>query len=53
MVKKVLVTFSKDQYQIIQKFKGKVGSTDAEVVRNIFIAYLSEKTYLKGMVMGP
>jgi len=52
MGKKVLVTFSKDQYAMLSKFKGKAGNSDAEVVRNLLIAYWSEKTYLKGLVTG-
>jgi hypothetical protein len=46
MVKRIMVTLDDEQYKILQGLKG-FGSKDAEVLRNIFIAYLSEKSYLK------
>jgi len=46
MVKRVFVTLDDDQYQIIQGIKG-MGTKDAEKIRNIVIAYLSEKSYIK------
>lgn len=47
MTKKVQVTFSDGQWQLIRKLKGTIGDTDSEIVRNIVIAYLSEKSYIK------
>ena len=35
-----------EQYEILQSLKG-FGKKDAEKIRNILIAYLSEKSYLK------
>jgi len=49
MVKKVtriLVTLDDQQLKIIRGLKG-FGSADAERLKNITIAYLSEKSYLK------
>jgi len=46
MVKRIMVTLDDDQYRILESLKG-FGSKDAEKIRNIFIAYLSEKSYLK------
>jgi hypothetical protein len=46
VVKKILVTLDDDQYKILRSLKG-FGKADAEKLRNIFIAYLSEKSYLK------
>lgn len=46
MTKKILVTLDNDQYRILKSLKG-FGKADAEKLRNIFIAYLSEKSYLK------
>jgi Holliday junction resolvasome RuvABC DNA-binding subunit len=46
MVKRIMVTLDKEQYEILQQLKG-FGSKDAERIRNILIAYLSEKSYLK------
>jgi len=46
MVKRIMVTLDDEQYKILQTLKG-FGSKDAEIVRAIVIAYLSEKSYLK------
>lgn len=46
MVKKILVTLSDTQYERLQSLKD-FGDSDAERLRNIFIAFLSEKGYLK------
>lgn len=47
MAKKVQVTFSNGQWKVIEKLRGTIGDTDSEIVRNIVIAYLSEKSYIK------
>jgi hypothetical protein len=47
MVKRILVTLDDDQYKILQSLKG-FGKKDAEKIRNLMIAYLSEKSYIKG-----
>jgi hypothetical protein len=44
--KRVLVTFDEDQVKIIQSLKG-FGTKDAEIVRSIVMAYLSEHNYIK------
>jgi hypothetical protein len=41
-----MVTLDDDQYKILQKLKG-FGKKDAEIIRNVVVAYLSEKSYLK------
>ncbi len=46
MVKRIMLTLDEEQYAILQSIKG-MGTKDAEIVRNIFIAYLSEKSYIK------
>jgi hypothetical protein len=46
MVKRIMVTLDDDQYKILQDLKG-FGKKDAEIIRNVFVAYLSEKSYLK------
>lgn len=46
MVKRVMVTLSDDLYELLRQLK-LFGKTDAEKLRNICIAYLSEKSYLK------
>lgn len=45
-VQKVVVTFDKDQMEIIQSLKG-FGTDDADIVRSIAMAYLSEHDYIK------
>jgi hypothetical protein len=47
MPKKVQVTFSDGQWRLVEKLKGTIGDTDSEIVRNIVISYLSEKSYVK------
>jgi hypothetical protein len=47
MTKKIQVTFSDGQWRLVHKLKGTIGETDSEVVRNIVISYLSEKSYVK------
>ena len=44
--KRIQVTFTLDQYDLIQEMKGQFGLSDSEVVRNIVIAWLSEKSVI-------
>jgi hypothetical protein len=48
---KIQVTFSAGQVRFVRKLKGTMGETDSEIVRNIVISYLSEKSYIKEEVM--
>jgi len=50
MTKKIQVTFSDGQWRLLNKFKGTIGESDSEIVRNIVISYLSEKSYIKAEV---
>ncbi len=43
---RVQVVLTREQYEIIQMLKGLMGSSDSEVVRNIIIAWLSEKSII-------
>jgi hypothetical protein len=43
-VKRVQVTFTEEQWSLIERFRGVMGSEDAEIVRNIVLAWLSEKS---------
>lgn len=52
MPRKVQVTFSNGQWKLIEKLKGTIGDTDSEIVRNIVIAYLSEKSYIKEQTLN-
>jgi len=51
MPKKIQVTFSDGQWRLIERLKGTIGETDSEIVRNIVISYLSEKSYVKEEVL--
>jgi len=45
---RILVSIPDGTWKIIEKnLKGKIGDKDSEVIRNIVMAYLSEKGYLK------
>lgn len=46
MTRKVQVSFSENQLDLIQRLKGTFGNTNAEVVRNIVLAWLSEKSFI-------
>jgi hypothetical protein len=43
-VKRVQVTFTEEQWSLIERFRGVMGSDDAEIIRNIVLAWLSEKS---------
>lgn len=45
-VHRILVTFDKDQIEIIRSLKG-FGTEDAEIIRSVVMAYLSEHNYIK------
>ena len=44
--KRVQVSFSDTQWKIIKTLEGELGNTDAEVVRNIVLSWLSEKSFI-------
>jgi len=46
MTKRIIITIDDDQYTILQNLKG-LGNKDAEKIKNILTAYLSEKSYIK------
>jgi hypothetical protein len=43
-VKRVQVTFTEEQWSLIERFRGVMGRDDAEIVRNIVLSWLSEKS---------
>jgi hypothetical protein len=45
-IKRVQVTFTKEQWDLIEKLKGELGSSDSEIVRNIVIGWLMEKSLI-------
>jgi len=46
MSKRIYVTLSDDVYEVLKNVKG-LGTKDSEKIRNIIIAWLSEKSYIK------
>ena len=50
MTKRVQVTFTEKQWELIQKLKGELGDGDADVVRNLVLAWLSEKSLISTSV---
>jgi hypothetical protein len=46
MRKKVQVAFTPEQWALIENFRGEMGSGDAEIVRNIVLAWLAEKSII-------
>lgn len=49
MSKKVQVSFSDKQLALLENFKGELGDSDADVIRNIVIAWLAEKSFISTM----
>jgi len=44
---RILVSIPDGTWKIIEKsLKGRIGEKDSEIIRNIVLAYLSEKGYL-------
>lgn len=51
MVKKIQVSFSDRQIELLGKFKGELGETNADIVREIVISWLSEKGFISEIIM--
>ena len=45
-MKRIQVTFTNEQWKLIEKLKGEMGVTDSEVIRNIVMAWLVEKSFI-------
>jgi len=46
MTKKIQVSFSSKQVELLDYLRGEMGATDADIVRNIVIAWLAEKSFI-------
>ncbi len=44
--KKVQVSFTKEQWSLIENLKGEMGNGDADIVRNIVLAWMAEKSFV-------
>jgi len=49
-VKRVQVSFTGDQWKIVSQLKNEMGEADADVVRNIVLAWLAEKSIISSGV---
>lgn len=49
-MKRIQVTFTNEQWKIIVSMKGEMGNTDAEVIRNVVLAWLAEKSLISEKV---
>jgi len=45
-MKRVQVTFTEEQWNLIKKLRGEFGNGDAEIVRNIVLSWLAEKSFI-------
>lgn len=44
--KRVQVVFTQDQWAMMENLRGEFGEGDAEIVRNIVLAWLAEKSFV-------
>jgi len=44
--KRVQVTFTEGQWNLIESLRGEFGDNDADIIRNIVLAWLSEKSFI-------
>jgi len=49
-MRKVQVTFTDEQWEIISKLRGMMGSSDSEIVRTIVLAWLAEKSIIASTI---
>lgn len=48
-VKGVQINFTKEQWEIIERLRGILGNDDAEIVRNIVLEWLAEKSLISSV----
>lgn len=48
--KRIQITFTKEQWKLIEKFKGEFGDSNSAVVREIILAWLAEKSFITDSV---
>ena len=48
--KRVQVSFTQSQWKILEDLKGAMGESDADIVRNIVMAWLAEKSFVSDAV---
>ena len=50
MSKKIQVSFSDKQAELLSKLRGEFGDSESEVVRGIVLAWLAEKSFISAAV---
>ena len=48
--KRIQVTFTEKQWQLIQNLQGELGNSDSDIVRSIVISWLTEKSFISSSV---
>ncbi len=48
--KRVMVSFTENQWVLMGKLRGEFGDGDADIVRNIVLAWLAEKSFISDTV---
>jgi len=48
--KRVMVTFTEKQWALIEKLRGEFGDGNADIIRNVVLAWLSEKSFISDTV---
>lgn len=48
--KRVQVSFTEKQWELLEKLKGEFGESDADVVRSIVISWLAEKSFISSTI---
>ncbi len=48
--KRIQVSFTERQWKLLNHFKGEMGESDAEIVRNIVVSWLAEKSFITDTV---
>ncbi len=48
--KRVQVSFTESQWKLLEKLRGEFGDGDADIVRNIVLAWLAEKSLISTTV---
>jgi hypothetical protein len=48
--KRVQVSFTERQWKLIERLRGEMGMSESEIIRNIVLAWLSEKSLISAVV---
>ncbi|MEM4194980.1 MAG: hypothetical protein QXL47_03815 [Candidatus Anstonellales archaeon] len=48
--KKVQVAFTEKQWKLLEELRGEMGDGDADIVRNVVLAWLAEKSLISSLI---